>query len=70
MQETEKSWPKNKKETREDFLKRLRKTAMSLPTNVVHNMIKDLKPRCQRLYDANGGNIEEGVKAPKKKGGK
>ena len=61
MQATEAAWHKSKKETRAEYLNRLKKTAMSLPKAVVQNMIKDLKPRCERLYDEGGGNIEEGM---------
>jgi hypothetical protein len=36
----------------------------------VQKMIKSMKARCQRLYNARGGNIEEGVKSKKGKVGK
>lgn len=62
MRQQEESWQK-KKETRAEYLSRLRRTAHSLPTGVVQNMVPDMKGRCQRLHDAKGGNIEEGVKA-------
>ena len=61
MHQQEESW-KKKKETRAQYLARLRRTALSLPANVVQNMIHGMKARCQRLHDAKGGNIEEGVK--------
>ena len=65
MRKQEESW-KNKTETRAALLSRLRKTAFTLPTDVVQKMVRDMKPRCQRLYDADGGNIEEGVKKKQK----
>ena len=61
MREQEARW-KGKKDTREEFLERLRKTAFSLPESVVKKMVQGMKPRCERLYTAKGGNIEEGVK--------
>ena len=61
MRETEKKW-KTKVETRDQFLDRLRRTALSLPEAVVKKMVMSMKGRCERLYQAKGGNIEEGVK--------
>ena len=63
----EEAFRKDKVETRDEFLSRSRKTALSLPKGVVQKMIKSMKARCQRLYKARGGNIEEGVTS--KKGG-
>ena len=50
----------NKKETRQQYLTRLRRTAMRLPSKFLKASIKNLKTRCQRLYAAKGGQIEEG----------
>ena len=61
MRAQEAQW-KEKKETREHFLERLKKTATSLPPSVVQKMVRSMKARCARLYKAKGGNIEEGVK--------
>ena len=61
MREQEAKW-KNKKETREEYLERLKKTALALPESVVQKMVRGLKARCVRLYTAKGGHIEEGVK--------
>ena len=60
MREQERSWPASKKETREDFLKRLRRTALATPSATVTAAVGDMQRRCKRLYEAKGGNIEEG----------
>ena len=61
MREQEAKW-KSKKETREEYLARLKKTALALPEGVVQKMVRGMKARCERLYTAKGGHIEEGVK--------
>ena len=61
MREQEAKW-KNKKETREEYVERLEKTALALSESVVQKMVRGLKARCERLYIAKGGHIEEGVK--------
>lgn len=60
MREQERPWPASKRETREDFLKRLRRTALATPPATVRAAVGDMKRRCTRLLAANGGNIEEG----------
>ena len=60
MRAQEKGWSKTQKETRAQYVKRFRKTAMSLPVSFVQNAIGDMRRRCQRLYDAKGGHFEEG----------
>ena len=60
MREQERSWPTSKKETRDDFLKRLRRTALATPRATVQAAVGDMKRRCMRLLAAGGGNIEEG----------
>jgi len=60
MRTQEKKYPANKRESRAAFLKRLRRTAMSLPQHVVAASVADMKRRCARLRAARGGNIEEG----------
>jgi hypothetical protein len=60
MRRAEAKWPKDMLETRAKYLARLRKTAMRLPTSFIHRSIGDLRRRCARLYDARGGNFEEG----------
>ena len=60
MRKTEVKWPKDKLETRAQYLARLRRTAMRLPASFITKSIGDLRRRCARLYDARGGNFEEG----------
>ena len=40
--------------------KRLNRVAASLPKKFVNDAIGDVKRRCQRLYEAEGGFFEEG----------
>ena len=49
-----------KKESRAQYLLRLRRTAMRLSSKFMTKSIKNLKLRCKRLYEAKGGHIEEG----------
>ena len=60
MRAQEKGWPKNKKESREQYVARLRKTAKSLPASFVRKSIGDMRRRCQRLHEAKGYHFEEG----------
>ena len=45
--------------TREDFIIRLKKTALSIPPADVSKVIGDLARRCELLYRAKGGLFEE-----------
>ena len=49
-----------KKETREQFLKRLQKTARSIPAKTIKKAIGNMATRCTRLFKAKGGLFEEG----------
>ncbi len=60
MRNQEKNWPGSKRETRANYLKRLRRTAMRLPARLIDKTIRDMKRRCQKVYDAKGGFFEEG----------
>ena len=60
MRKQELAWPANRKETRHEYLKRLRRTALATPPAHVRAAIGDMHRRCKRLVAANGGNIEEG----------
>ena len=59
MREQERSWPSSRKETRNEFLKRLRKIAMATSPAMVRAALGDMKRRCARLLAADGGNFEE-----------
>ena len=63
MHEQERKWSVAQRETRRGFLNRLRKTALSLPSDVVSAAVGDMTCRCARLVAAAGGNIEEGGRA-------
>ena len=60
MRDQEKRFAASKRETRNAYLKRLRRTALSLPSSIVAAAMGDMKRRCARLIAADGGNIEEG----------
>ena len=60
MREQETSFKAGRRESRKSFLARLRRTAMGLPAEVVSRAVGDMRRRCVRLVEADGGNIEEG----------
>lgn len=62
MRRQEKGWKETKKETRDQFLERLHKTAKNLPAAFVNKAIGNMRERCQRLYKAKGHHFEEGGK--------
>jgi hypothetical protein len=62
MRTTEKAWANNKRESRVNYLARLRRTATRLPRPFVLKCIGDMKRRCLRLYEAKGFHFEEGGK--------
>ena len=60
MRKQEASWPQGKRETRAEFLKRLRRIAMNLPSDFINNAFGDLEKRCAQLKKAKGGHFVEG----------
>jgi hypothetical protein len=62
LRKQEASWKTGKKETRCQYVSRLRRTAMRLPKEFIVKSIGDMVRRCKRLYDAKGGYFEEGGK--------
>ena len=60
MRRQEKAWRPSKKESRREYLTRLRRTALRLPANFINGSIKDMRRRCARLLEAKGGHFEEG----------
>ena len=60
MRKQELSWRKGKRETKEVYLARLRRTALRLPPSFINKSIADMRRRCTRLFDAGGGFFEEG----------
>lgn len=60
MRAQERKFPRSKRETRAEYIARLRKVAMSLPRQFIDDAIGNMVTRCRRLYDAQGGHFEEG----------
>ena len=60
MRRQEKTWSRSKKETREQYIDRLKRTATRLPKSFIDNSIADMTRRCQRLYEKKGRYFEEG----------
>ena len=50
----------SRRETRSNFLARLKRTAKTLPPSFVLGCFKNMKVRCARLGAAEGGLFEEG----------
>ena len=63
MRAQERRFKKSKRETRAQYLGRLRRTAIALPPTFVNKAIGNMKERCQRLYEAKGRHFEEGGKS-------
>lgn len=59
LRQQEAKFPKNKRESQDDFLKRLRATALGLPTSLVTAAVKSMHRRCNQIADAKGFLIEE-----------
>ena len=60
----EQGWPKNRRETRDEYLQRLQRTAFKFPRTFITQSIGDMARRCQRLFEAKGGLFEEGGRSP------
>ena len=59
MRATESPWPKDSRESRGDYKKRLRRTALLLPKAVVTKAVKDMRRRILDLQAAEGRHFEE-----------
>ena len=60
MLRQERRWPRSKRETRAQYLDRLRAAAQGLSPAAVNAAVGDMQRRCQRLYAKKGGLFEEG----------
>ena len=61
MRAQEKKFAPSKRETRQTYLKRLRRTAMNLPESYINNIMGHaMAKRCQLLAQAKGGHFAEG----------
>ena len=56
----ESSWSKSRKESREDYLLRLKQTALRLPKAFLEKNFEDMRHRCQLLFQAKGHHFDEG----------
>ena len=59
MRKQEATFRAGKKESKSAFLKRLRKTALGLPTALVTHCVQDMKRRVRLIAKSGGGLIEE-----------
>ena len=59
MRKQEASFDKTEKETKEGFTKRLRRTALTLPTSIVFESVGDMRRRVASLQKRKGGFLNE-----------
>ena len=59
LRHQERKFPRSKRESKADFIERLRKTAMGLPSSVVRKAVDMMQRRCKQVQEAKGGLIEE-----------
>jgi hypothetical protein len=60
MRKQEAKFPKSKRETRAEYVRRLERAAKGLTAEFVKKAIGDMRVRVQRLYEAGGKHFEEG----------
>ena len=60
MRKQERKYPRSKRETRAAYIARLRRAALALPKPFIRKAICNMKRRCQLIFAAKGGHIEEG----------
>ena len=60
MRTQERAFPPRKRESKEEFLARLQRTAKRIAKTSVNKWVGNMQTRCQRLYAARGGHFEEG----------
>ena len=56
----EKDSPDSKKETRAQYLARLRRTALATPADFINSIMGAMHKRCKLCDDAKGGHFPEG----------
>ncbi|CAE7522337.1 F52C9.6 [Symbiodinium sp. CCMP2592] len=59
LRKQEKTWSGAKRETRPQYLKRLKRTIRNLPKAFLEDSIGDMVRRCKRLYESKGYFFEE-----------
>lgn len=60
LRKQEAKFPRNKRETRAEYLSRLRRTARNLPSSFIKKAVGDMSRRCQLLLAAKGRYFQEG----------
>ena len=60
MRAQEHKFSPSKRETRDAYIERLRRAAMSIPKKSIGKAIANMKSSCELLYRARGGHFEEG----------
>ncbi len=60
MRAQEAKWPSAKKETRDQYLARLRRTALGLPRSYIDKVFGNIAHRLRLVKDAKGGHFPEG----------
>ena len=60
MRKQERKYPRSKRETRAAYIVWLRRAALALPKPFIRKAICNMKRRCQLIFAAKGGHIEEG----------
>ena len=59
MRLQERTFRENKKQSKEQYMARLKKTALGLPRAQVEKAVMDMRRRVRAIYDADGGLIIE-----------
>jgi hypothetical protein len=59
LRRQEKSFAESKKESREEFIVRLRRTILRIPKKVLTKLVGSMKRRCAAVKAAKGGDFEE-----------
>ena len=52
----------SKRETRAEYISRLRRVALNLPRKTIEKAVAQMKTRCELLYKVKCGHFEEGAK--------
>ena len=60
MRVQERDWPDSKRETRSQYLARLRRTALATPAQFIHSIMGGMQKRCRLCEEAKGGHFPEG----------
>ena len=60
MRKQESNWSASKKETRAQYLRRLHRTAVTLPKECINKALGNLQHRCKKVVEARGGHFPEG----------